>query len=152
MVRNFFVFTATLTLSGCIGFTTGFSTQTISYDGCKGTKRCNEALGTYNFTAASIKKSDVLATLGPPDSKSVSGNIETWDYEHDLAWRGIVLYAFIIPIPLLAPTGYNHWEYKFEDDSLAKATRDLGVDNHDYILCLPIPIQITWELCHIQKK
>jgi hypothetical protein len=77
-----------------------------------------------------ITKADVLNKLGSPYLKEVNDQnaflkTELWYYRHDIAWRGIVLYA-IVPLPLMVPVGFNHVTYKFENDNLASESLESG--------------------------
>ncbi|WP_079436729.1 hypothetical protein [Zoogloea sp. LCSB751] len=44
--------------------------------------------------------------------------MERWIYNKDVAWTGVLLFAVIVPIPLLVPVGHDHLAIDFRNDVL----------------------------------
>jgi len=75
------------------------------------------------WAAGSSKKEDVLRVEGKPKREYVEEEKEVWVYNHDVAWRGLLLIA-IIPVPLIIPAGMNEVSFTFKDNNLLHVTKE----------------------------
>jgi hypothetical protein len=67
--------------------------------------------------AVGRKKEAVLRVYGNPKRESFKEGKEFWVYDHDVAWRGLLL-VFVVPVPLMIPAGMNEVIFTFENDQL----------------------------------
>jgi hypothetical protein len=60
-------------------------------------------------------KAIVLARMGRPHTISCTQNDEeSWTYRSDIRWKGVFLWAIIVPIPLMAPIGRDSRTFTFQ--------------------------------------
>ena len=123
-------------ITGCVGYINATNTLKTNTTCDKHNDSCWSSLSSANssslniiFANSAVKKSptkeDVLLELGQPHSIIKAENRETWDYRHDVAWRGFYP-ILILPIPLLIPVGFNHWELSFNENNLSSITTEKG--------------------------
>lgn len=62
-------------------------------------------------------KASVLHWMGQPNRVECrSAAQQVWTYESDPRWKGLFLWALIIPIPLMAPIGKDRREFIFDGE------------------------------------
>ncbi|MBS0370943.1 MAG: hypothetical protein JSS57_17305 [Proteobacteria bacterium] len=80
--------------------------------------RGNIVLLAPNTSAPTTDKTAVRKGWGEPDRIEPRGELERWIYNKDVAWTGVLLFAVIVPIPLLVPVGHDHLAIDFRNDVL----------------------------------
>jgi hypothetical protein len=91
----------------------------LSLGGCVGIASMSgsEKYYTYdNNLASTPTKEKILKSNGSPSKIITESDVETWYYPNGLKWRGIVLWAFIVPIPLALPIGMDYTSYGFQNE------------------------------------
>lgn len=71
-----------------------------------------------NASAPTVNKATVRQGWGEPDRIEPRGELERWIYNKDVTWAGVLLFAVIVPIPLLVPVGHDHLAIDFRNDFL----------------------------------
>jgi len=80
--------------------------------------RGNIVLLAPNTSAPTTDKTAVRKGWGEPDRIEPRGELERWIYNKDVAWTGVLLFAVIVPIPLLVPVGHDYLAIDFRNDVL----------------------------------
>ena len=119
------------TLTGCAGVIavqehnitrTPPTKQGWTPDVCPGTE-----VGKFAHCGYAATKEEFRQAWGDPASVKQDGENEVWQYNRDVAWRGVVVGAIIIPLPLVAPTGFNHETLTFgPDGKLINSVSEIG--------------------------
>ena len=102
-------------ISGCVGMSkikTIKEEKHINLYEWKGYLSCCE---DNNYT-----KSYVLSLWGKPDDIVIKNNTQQWIYNRELAFSGLIIWAILIPVPLVIPTGYRTTKLIFEEDTISK--------------------------------
>ena len=73
-----------------------------------------------SFTTSITTTDNVLKSIGEPTTKinSSDNTYETWHYNKSRALKGYMIYALILPIPLILPYGHDYYIFKFKNNVL----------------------------------
>lgn len=106
-IRLVICYLLALLTTGCAGISTHLRTDSTRLQGSVGFNH-----GT--ITGGKSTKDDVRSILGSPANITYADDNEVWWYWHDVAWRGVVPWIVVMPIPLIAPVGINHTVVTFQ--------------------------------------
>jgi len=112
MIRVLAIISTVLSLSGCVGLAVGtygtFENKEESFS-ISSEKNSFE----YSTSAETLTKEQLVSTWGEPDQISMVGSCEVVAYNDGFSWSGVGAFLVIIPIPLLAPSGYDENRFYF---------------------------------------
>ena len=118
-------------LTGCIGISTHLDTD------------------ARTDTSDKSTKAEVRTNLGSPDRVESKDGSDIWWYNRGVAWRGVVLWVVVVPIPLMAPVGMNHAKVSFRGNTVESRYYETGATWSYYgcvifLFCghLPHPISL----------
>ncbi|MEO1406291.1 MAG: hypothetical protein AAFV54_07335 [Pseudomonadota bacterium] len=96
---------SSVTVPGCVG-----------YSSLLGTERTSQQFAYYQAGRDGFvrDKDSAIAYWGEPLAKAqlAAEGEEEWTYRGGVAWRGVALWV-VVPIPLVAPVGYNTVKMRF---------------------------------------
>jgi len=102
--------------SGCVGFATYGDVEhrrpfpVLSLDRARYAAYSNEYLPP--------NKNQLLAAWGSPDRIDTEKGRERWIYKEQIPWNGVLLYALILPVPLMLPVGRSYMVIEFSNDTI----------------------------------
>lgn len=121
-IKGIFALMIAVVFSGCAGIAVGtygkHEKLRTSYSLLEGRNNFG-----YRTDPGGYSEEDILRLWGEPDSIEFSGTCKVLSYRNGRAWSGVGAFVFLVPVPLLVPSGY--YENRFyinEDDSVALVT------------------------------
>lgn len=122
MIRITLIIVCASFISGCLGFTI-FYEEDKKYTQTSFTLGDRAYLSQYrDRNSPALTKSLIFDRWGRPDEIKHKNATEYWRYSDGLMWQGIMLYAVLVPIPLVLPTGSKDIVFEFANDTLQSAT------------------------------
>ena len=110
---------ASQSLTGCVGYTSFYGYESQANGAVLSAKPRKIFQVASAASQADIAQESVLSTWGKPDLSENVGGIERWTYNAGLSWRGVLLMAVVIPIPLAVPVGHDQLVLDFQSKKLA---------------------------------
>lgn len=83
-------------------------------------------IGQYKECEVMPTQKDFREAWGEPSSVTKNDSKETWTYNRDVAIRGVVALVVIIPVPLVAPAGFNKETLEFESGTIVSRASERG--------------------------
>jgi hypothetical protein len=122
---------ASCILVGCIG-TTQYR-EIVTVNSC-----CSNNVGDKLVEHRQVwTKKDVERELGKPTRMvaPTKYNLEAWVYEADVAWRGTIIWVFLLPLPFVVPAGHNEVTAYFSGEVLEGVRAEATRKDHQAPLC-----------------
>lgn len=135
MKKSIFSFFCLILLTGCIGAgpiqtetivkkSNGFPDAICPEFGKPGNVEiCStEEVGKFD-------RDKIIKFWGNPKKIYQENGNEYLAYNSNLAWRGLVLIIIVVPIPLVAPVGYNEIIFELRNEKINRVFEEYGKSN-----------------------
>ncbi|ACR12306.1 putative lipoprotein [Teredinibacter turnerae T7901] len=112
-------------LQGCVGLAVGtYGT----FESERSLVNISNEKNTFNYPGSTelLTKDQLLSAWGAPESIVKEGRCEIITYHNGYSWSGVGAFVFVVPIPILLPTGKEKNKFYFIDGEFVRLVSEYG--------------------------